>query len=192
MGAVLGSLARYAHPILLLVAALLAIGAALMLLALQVLGWSLYGLGHLGLLVALPAVAAVYRASLDKVSWVALVVVYVGGVLGIPVVLMMLSHYLQNPDVDDLLMPQDLSPLGMLPGVVVWVGLALFGVAAWSARAVPRGGAATLVVGAVLAFGAEIGFFIPLMWAFGIIFASIGLVWLAPAEEDRRPATQVR
>jgi hypothetical protein len=194
MEALLGRLARYARPLLLIVPGLLTIGASLLLLALPILGWSLYGLGLLGLLLALPAVAATYRTTLDRLSWVALGLFYIGVVLGVPVALLMLNHHVQNPTLNELVMPRDVTLLALLPGLLAWVGLAVFGLAAWSSRAVPRGGAVLLVVGAVLAFAAEIGFLVPVMWAFGVIVASIGLVWLAPPEERVRavPAARAR
>jgi len=188
MAAVLDWLARYARPILLVVPGLLAIGALVTILGLPLIGWSIYGLGYLGLLLALPAVVAVYRASLDRTSWIAFGVLYLGVLLGVPVMLMVWGHYAQNPAVHDALTPYVITPLGMLAGAVAWIGLALFGLAAYGARAVPRGGAVLLVVAAAFALPAELGLFATVMWGLGIIIASTGLVWLAPQPEFRAPA----
>ncbi len=189
LDAMLDRLARYARPILLVVPGLLTVGAFVTIIGLPLIGWTIYGVGYVGLLVALPAVIAVYRASLDRVALVAWAVLYVGVVLGLPVMAMVWVFYAQDPTVHEALLPYALTPLGMLAGVVAWVGLALFGLAAYRVRGLPTGPAWLFVVAAVIAVLAEVGIFVVAMWGLAILLASIALVWLAPTPESRAQAT---
>jgi hypothetical protein len=184
LAAALDLLARNAHPLLLIVAGLLTLGAVLAMLGVPLAGWAIYGLGHLGLLLALPAVAAVYRASMDRLTGIGLAVMYVGVVLGIPVVLMLLGYHLDNPAARDALMGYQLTPLGGLAGVVMWAGFAFVGVAAYSARSLPRGGAIAFILAAVLALPAELGVLGIPAWALGVLIASFGLAWIASPDEE--------
>lgn len=181
--AALNLLARNAPPLLLVVAGLLALGAVLAMVGLPLAGRVVYGLGHLGMLLVLPAVAAVYHASIDRLTWIGLAVVYVGVVLSIPVVLMLAGHHLDSPADKDALLGYQLSPLGGLAGAVMWAGFAFVGVAAYSARALPRGGAVAFVLAAVLALPAELGVLGIPAWALGVVIASFGLAWIASTDE---------
>lgn len=184
-------LAGYARSILLLVAGSLAMGAVLTVTGLPMIGWTIYGIGYVGLLVALPAVVAVYRTSMDRLTWVAFAVLYVGLLMGVPAVLTVWGSYAQNPSLLDAVLPYALAPLGMLAAVVTWVGLAFFGLAALGPRGLPIGGALLFVVAALVALPAELGLFAPFAWALGIVIASVGLVWVAPEPavrvQGRRP-----
>ncbi|CAN5573757.1 hypothetical protein BH23CHL6_BH23CHL6_08650 [soil metagenome] len=189
MEAALDSLARYARPILLVVAGLLAVGVMLAVLGMPLLGWGIFGIGWLGLLIALPAVVGVYRVSMDWFAWVALAVLYAGIVLMIPVVVVMWGHYAENPALQEVLMAGDeVAPLGLVAGIVAWVGLVLFGWAAYRVRLIPRGGAVLFMIAGVLALLAEMAVLAPVMWVLGILLAACALVWIAPETEVRRSA----
>lgn len=186
MAGLMDSLARYARPILLSVAALLALGALLTITGMVLFGWTIYALGHLGLLVALPALVAVYRRRMDTLSWITLAILAVGVVLGVPVALMVWGHYAQNPAVHDALMPLAITPLGLWAGLITWIGLGVFGLATYRAYALPRGGSVLLVVAALIAIPAELGAFIVFAWGIAIVIAALALVWVAPEAEPER------
>ena len=188
MDAMLDWLARYARPILLWVPVLLAAGAMVTVLGLLLVGWAMYGAGYVGLLVALAAVVAVYRGPMDWFAWLSFAVFYVGLLIGLPVLLIMLGHYAQNPDLREALMPFRVTPLGMIAGVVTWVGLALFGWAMYRVRAFPTAAAVVFVVAAVLGVGAEFAVFAPAAWGLAVILTAYALVWIAPVPEVRARA----
>lgn len=179
-------LARYARPILLVTAALLTVGAMLTVFGMPLVGWTIYGVGYLGLLVALPAIVAVNRSKMDGWSWLTFGVLYVGIVLGVPVMLMVLGHYAQNPAVHDALMPYAILPIGMFAGIIAWVGLLLFGLATWRAEVLPTGAAVMFVIAGAVALPAELGLLTAFFWAFAILLASFGLVWVATSVPESR------
>jgi len=76
----------------------------------------------------------------------------------------------------------------MVAGVVAWVGLVLFGWAAYRVRLLPRGGAVLFMIAGVLALLAEMAVLAPVMWVLGILLAASALVWIAPETEVRRSA----
>jgi hypothetical protein len=182
-------LIRYARPILLWVPVVLAAGAMVTVLGLPLIGWIMYGVGYVGLLLSLAAVVAVYRGPMDWFAWVSFGVLYVGLLIGLPVLLIMLGHYAQNPDLGEPSMPFTVTPLGMIAGVVTWIGLALFGWAMYRVRALPTAGAVVFVVAAVLGLLAEFAVLAPVAWGLAIILTSYALVWIAPPPRVRAPAT---
>lgn len=188
MVARLDALARYARPLLLVVPGLLSMGAFIAVLGLPFIGWSVYAVGYLGLLIAVPAVAAVYRSAFDVAAWLWLGLFYAGVVLGVPVMLGLWAYYAQNPGVQQVLMPYGLTPLAMLPGVLAWAGLGLFGLATFGPRSVPRSGAVLFVLAALCALPAELAIFVFPMWGLGVVLASLGLVAVAPLAPARKPA----
>ncbi len=187
MPRLLDSLARFARPLLLFVAALLTLGALLAVTGMVLLGWAIYALGFVGLLVALPAVAAVYRPSMDWACWVTFAILYVGVVLGVPAVAVLLGRYAQDPALE-LLMPRALGSLAMWPGVIAWAGFGLFGLAMNRLPTFPRGGAVLLAIASLLAIPAEFGLLIPFAWAVAVILASLALVWVAPETQPEMAA----
>lgn len=188
MDRVTAALVRYARPILLLVSGALTLGVMLTLFGMPLIGWTIYGIGYLGVLTAFAAVAAVYRSRFDWFAWLTLGILYVGLVLGVPVVLMLWAHYAENPGVGDALMPYVMLPIAMYAGVIAWLGLGLFGIAAWRLRALPTWAAVWFVAAAIAAVPAEFGMFSLSVWVLGILLASIGLVVIASDE----PVMQAR
>lgn len=188
MEQLLGWLARYARPILLWVPVVLAGGAMVTVMGLTLAGWAIYAVGYAGLVVALAAAVAVYRGPMDWFAWVSVGVLYVGLVLGLPVVIIMLGHYAQNPNLHEAVMPFKVTPLGMIAGVVTWVGLALFGWAAYRVRAFPTAAAVVFVVAAVLGLLAEFAVLAPVCWGLAIILTAYALVWIAPLPPVRARA----
>lgn len=181
-------LIRYARPILLLVSSALALGVMLTFFGMPLLGWTIYGIGYLGVLVSFAAVVAVYRSRFDWFAWLTLGILYVGLLLGVPVMLMLWGYYAENPAARDALMPYVMLPIGMYAGIIAWLGLGLFGIAAWRLRALPTWAAVWFVAAAIAAVPAEFGMFSLSAWVLGILLASIGLVVIASDE----PVTQAR
>ena len=180
MEAALAGLARYARPILLWVPVVLAAGAMITVMGLTLAGWAIYAVGYLGLMVALAAVVAVHRGSFDWFAWVSAGVLFIGLSLGLPVLLIMLGHYAQNPDLHEAVMPFEVTALGMISGVVTWVGFALFGWAAYRVRAFSTATAVVFVVAAALGLLAEFAVLAPVMWGLAVILVAYALVWIAP------------
>ena len=184
------ALVRYARPILLVVSGALTLGVLLTLFRMPLIGWSIYGLGYVGLLVAFAAVTAVYRRKFDWFAWLTLGILYVGLFLGIPVVLMLLGQYAAAPGVDDPLMPFTVLPIAMVAGILAWLGLGLFGLAGWRLRALPTWAAVLFVAGAIAAVPAEFGYFSFAIWTLGILLASVGMVVIASDEPVLRASRE--
>ena len=173
-------LARHARPTLIWVPVLLATGALVTVMGLPLIGWTIYGVGHVGLLVGFAALVAVHRASFDWFAWVAFGVLSAGLLVGLPVLLIVWGHYAANPGLREMIMPAVVTPLGAIYAVVTWIGLALVGWAGYLVRALPTAGAVAFIIAAVLALPAEIGWFAPVAWLVGILIAASALVWVAP------------
>lgn len=176
----LDRLARHARPIMLIVAGLLAGGALITVLGLPAVGWPVYGLGHVGMLLVLPAIGAAYRQSLQPVAWLWLGIAFAGFAIGLAVVATTWGQYIGDPSLQEVVLARQIMPIGMLAGVVAWLGMALFAVVVFSAPDLPRGGAITLLVAALLIVAAEVGLVAAYVWALAIVLAAMGLVWLAP------------
>jgi hypothetical protein len=183
---VLDVLERYARPLLLIVPGLLMLGALLTVFGLLFLGWIAYGLGVVGLLLALPALAVTYRSSMNVYTWLSLFVAFAGAALSVVVAVVMLNFLVADPWSPEWYMPHEVVELGWVGGALLWLGLGLFGLTAFYARSVPRGAAATLFVGAILGLLAEVNVLNLLIWGLAVVLATLALVWLAPVPE-RRP-----
>ena len=180
----LDRLARHARSIVLIVAGLLAGGALVTVLGLPGVGWPVYSLGHVGMLLAVPAIGGAYRASLPQVGWLWLGMAFIGFLLGLAVVATTWGHYLRDPGLQEVVLARQVLPIGTYAGVVAWLGMALFGLVAISPTDVPRGGAITLLGAAILIVAAELGLLAAYVWALAIVLAAVGLVWLAPLPLD--------
>lgn len=184
MAAAQAWLIRYAQPITLLVAALLTSGAMLTVLRLPLVGWSLYAIGYVGLLLSLAGLAAFYRPSFTQVGWALLGLLYLGLLIGLPIVLILWSYYAQNIQTPDAVLAREVAQLALLKSAA-WLGLLLFALWALSSGALPRAASLLLGAGALIALAAELGLLGVFSWAFGIIVLSVGLVWGAPQPEPR-------
>lgn len=190
MAIVLDWLTRYAGVILSTVAGLLTVGALLSVMRLPLIGWALYSIGFVGLLVALPAIAAAYRSLLTPASWIFFALAWLGVVIGLPALVVVWDHYVQSA-LPDAVLARAVAPVGVL-AAASWLGIGLVALTLFDARAVPRGGALVLVVGSVLALASELFLLGPFAWALGILIASVGLVWLVPEAEMRPSAARQR
>ena len=173
------SLVRYARPILLGVAGLLTLGAVLTIFGMTLVGWTIYGFGYVGALLAFAVVARLYYVGMGWLARLCFAVFYVGLVLGVPVMAMVWGYYAANPTVHDALMPYVMLPIGMFAGIVAWLGLGLMGLATLISRSMPALPAALFVVAAIVALPAEWGLFGVAAWALAIVLASVALVIIA-------------
>jgi hypothetical protein len=183
---VLDALERYARPLLLIVPGLMLIGALLAVFGLLFLGWIAYGLGLVGLLLGLPALAAVYRSSMNVYSWLSLFVAFAGAAVSVVVAVVMLDFLAADPWSPEWYMPHEVAELGWVGGALLWLGLGLFGLTAFYARTVSRGAAATLFVAGIVGLLAEVAVLDLPAWGLAVVLATLALVWLAPVPE-RRP-----
>lgn len=179
-------LARYARPLLLVAPGLMLIGSLLAVFGLMWLGWIAYGLGVAGLLLAVPALAAAYRSSMNVYTWVALVVAFAGVAASVVVAVVMVDFLGRDPWSPEWYMPHEVTELGWVGGALMWLGLGLFGLTAFYARAVPRGPAAVLFVAGVIGVLAEVAVLDKLWWGLAVVLGTLALAWLAP-EPERRP-----
>jgi hypothetical protein len=177
--------ARYARELLLVVPGVLTLGASLAMVGLPLLGWVLYGLGQVGLLLALPAAWATYRRSIDRLTAVGLLIAWVGVLLALPVAAMAVGYHLANPADGDALLAYELGIIGILAAALTWGGLAFAGLAGFNARSLHRTAALAFVLGGLLALTADLGLLGIPIWTLGVFIVSIGLVALAPPEPNR-------
>jgi hypothetical protein len=184
------ALARWAGPVLLTVGSLLAAGAVLTAAGQTVVGWSIYGIGYVGTLIAFPALAAARRAPLGKLAAGGLAMLLTGILVGLPVMLMVLGFYAQNDPLHDLLMPYAMSPVGMAAGPLAWIGLAVFGIAIIRDRALPLAAGVLFALAPVLAMPVELGLLPQGAWAAAFVVVSGALVVIARSA-IRRPVTAV-
>jgi hypothetical protein len=175
---VLGWLARYARPILLLDSSLLLGGVLLTSLNMLLFGWSVYVVGHVLAIVGFLAIAAVHRDRMDGWSWAALLVLEASLILALPQVASIWSSYSQTPTGAVMLLPADTAPIGRLAEAVMWIGLAFYGLAA-RARALPTGVGWLFVAAAVIGLLAEfvdVWFITPFWWVPAMLVMTFGLV----------------
>lgn len=175
----MGWLARYARPIVLLDAALLLIGILLTSMNLLLIGWSVYVAGHFLAIVAVLAIAAYYRQRMDGWAWAALLVFELGLLLTLPQLAAIWSSYSQTPSGAVMLLPSQTAPIGRFAELVLWLGAALYGLAARGARALPTGVGWILVVASVLGLLAafvDAWFITPYWWVLAVLVLVLGLV----------------
>jgi hypothetical protein len=158
---------RYARPFLLVDAALLLGGVLLTSFNLLLLGWSVYAVGHLGLIVGLVLFGMRNRDRLDGWAWAALGVLIVGLVLALPGLLSIWQGYVTTPTRGQMVVPSEAAPIGRFADLVTWVGAGFFGLAARGVRVLPAGAGWILVVAAVIGLVADLGLFpalVPVLW----------------------------
>jgi hypothetical protein len=171
---------RYARPFLLVDAALLLGGVLLTSFNLLLIGWSIYAVGHLGLIVGLVLFGMNNRDRLDAWAWAALGVLLVGLVLALPGVLSIWQGYVPTPTRGHMVVPPEVAPIGRFADLVMWVGVGFFGLAARGVRALPAGAGWILLVAAVIGLIADVGLFPtlvpPLWWVPAMLVLILGLV----------------
>jgi drug/metabolite transporter superfamily protein YnfA len=175
----LDRLGHFARPILLIDSSLLLAGVLLTGSNLLLLGWSVYAIGHLFAIVALLAIGALNRRRMDAWAWAGLGVVIVGLLLALPQVAAIWSSYVQTPQRATMLVPSQTLPMGLLAELVTWIGLAFYGLAARGARALPAGVGWVFVVAAVVGLlgdFAPFAFTSALWWVPAMLVAILGLV----------------
>lgn len=176
---ILGRLARYAQPIVLLDAALLLGGVLLTSMNLLLLGWSVYVLGHVLAIVAFVAIGAYYRERMDGWAWTGLLVVLAGLVLGLPQAGTILSSYIHTPTGALMQLPSQTAPLGPFAELVLWIGIAVYGLAARGAKALPTLVGWIFLVAAVLGLLAafvDVWIVTPYWWVLAMLTLVIALV----------------
>jgi hypothetical protein len=175
----LDRLARYARLILLIDSALLFAGITLTSFNLLLLGWTVYAIGHLGAIVAFISIGAFYRRNMDGWAWTGLGVLILGLVLALPQVANIWSSYAQTPTGAVMLMPVETIPIGQICELVIWIGLAWYGLAARGAKALPAGVGLVFVCASIvglLAFWSPITLITHLWWVPATLVLILGLV----------------
>lgn len=170
------ALDRLSKPFLLLVAALLLGGVLLTGFNLLLLGWTVYALGHIGSIAAFLLIGWTYRARMDAWAWVGLAVLVVGLTLGLPQVAQIWVDYSVTPTGMSMYVPSETPPIGMLAGIVTWVGLAFYGLAARGARALPAGVGWVFVAAAIVGLLADFALIPPLAWVGAVLLVTLGLL----------------
>jgi hypothetical protein len=175
----MGTLSRYARPLLLLDAALLLGGVLLTAMNMLLVGWSVYLVGHVLAIVAFASIAALYREQMDGWSWAALLVVEVGLVLALPQLVAIWQAYSATPTAAEMQLPAQTYPLGAVAELVFWLGLAFYGLAARGAKALPAGVGWMFVIAAVIGLAAaffDYWIVTPYWWILAMFVLIFGLV----------------
>ena len=174
----LGALARYARPILLLDATLLFGGVMLTSFNMLLIGWSIYAAGHVLAIVGFLALAAAFAERMDGWSWAGLLVLEVGLILALPQVASIWQSYSATPTGAVMLLPAQEAPIGMAAQAVTWVGLAFYGLAARGAKALPAGVGWAFVVAAIIGLLAQyvnVLIITPYWWVVAMLVVTFGL-----------------
>jgi hypothetical protein len=187
MTRILNASARYASPILLVIGALLASGAVLTGFGQTAIGWSIYGIGYVAALVAVAAVVGLQRHVIGRFGWAAFGVLFAGVILGLPKMLMVWGFYAPNSFVHGLLMPYATPAVGILAGIVTWIGLIAVAIALTRKERLPMGGAILMIAAALIALPAEIRLLPQVSWvaALVILFAALGWIAVSVRQHSR-------
>ena len=188
MSGLFGWLARNARSIVLLDAALLMGGVLLTAFNLLLMGWSVFIAGFVVAIVAFLAIAALNRRRMDGWSWTGVLLVLAGLVLALPAVATIWQTYLGRPDHAEMLLISQTYPIGLVADVVLWIGLAFYGLAARGAGALPRGTGWVFLAAAVIGLLGDLLHawpVSPLWWVPAMLVMTFGLVAAAgdPAPE---------
>ena len=196
-GGILGGLARYARPIVLLDAALIFGGILLTSFNMLLVGWSVYAAGHVLAIIAFLTLAAAHRERMDGWSWTGLLVLELGLILALPQVASIWRSYYDTPTGALMLVPAQAAPIGPAADALTWIGLAFFGLAARGAKALPAGIGWVFLVAAIIGLLAQfvnVLVITPYWWVVAVLVLVVGLVGagasLQPA--SRRAAEPAR
>src|SRR4051794_39434049 len=132
-------LARFARPLVLVDAALLMGGVLLTSFNMLLIGWSVFIVALVLAIAAFAAIAALYREHMDGWSWTGLLLVEAGLILALPAAATIWSSYATTPTHAEMLVLSQTLQIGLFADLVLWVGLAFYGLAARGARALPAG-----------------------------------------------------
>jgi hypothetical protein len=177
----LDRLGRYARPLLLADAALLFGGIMLTSFNMLLIGWSIYIVGHVGLLLAVTALAAAYRRRMDGWAWLGLGVFFVGLLLALPQLADIWVSYSQTPSGAQMLLPAQTPPLGLSAELVTWIGLAWYGLAGRGEHALPTGVGWVFVTAAIVGALADWTIIAAYWWVAAILIMITGLVFAGGA-----------
>src|SRR4051794_17886062 len=175
----MSTLARIARPLLLIDAAMLLGGVLLTAMNLLLVGWSVYFVGHVLAIAAFLSIAALVRDRMDGWSWAGLLVVELGLILALPQVAAIWQAYSATPTAAEMQLPSLTYPIGLFAELVFWVGLAFFGLAGRGARALPAGVGWMFVLAAVIGLAAaffDYLFITPYWWVLAMFVMILGLV----------------
>ncbi len=179
-------LARYCRPLLLASGTLLVAGLLLTGLNMLVIGWSVYAVGYIGLMLALLAIAAAKREHMDGWTWAGLAVLLVGLLIGLSSLVSIWSAYAQTGLAGaPMRLPVDAAPLGYAGELITWVGLAFFALAARGAKVLSGPVAWTLVAASVIGLLAAFRALAPMYWVLAILIVALVVLWMGAAMPDR-------
>ncbi len=175
-------LARFCRPLLLASGTLLVAGLLLTGLNMLVIGWSVYAIGYLGLMLAVIAVAAVNRERMDGWSWAGLVVLMVGLLIGLSSIASIWSTYAQTGFAGaPMLLPVDAPPLGYAGELITWAGIAFFALAARGAKVLSSPVAWAFVAASVIGLLAAFRALAPMWWVLAILIVALVVLWMGAA-----------
>jgi len=175
----IGWLARVCRPLLLLDASLLLAGVLLTSFNLLLVGWSVYAVGHVLAILGFLSVAALRRDRMDGWTWVGLLTLEAGLILALPQVASIWSSYTHTPTGTDMLVPSQTAPIGRFAELILWIGLAFFGLAGRGAKVLPPGVGWMFVTASVLGLLAafvDVWFITPLWWVPATLVMILGIV----------------
>jgi len=176
------ALARFCRPLLLASGTLLMGGLLLTGLNMLVIGWSVYAIGYIGLMLALLAVAAANRERMDAWSWFGLVVLFVGLVIGLSSVASIWSAYSETGFAGaPMRLPVDAAPLGYAGELITWAGLAFFALAARGAKVLSGPVAWAFVAASVIGLLAAFRALAPMYWVLAILIVALVVLWMGAA-----------
>ncbi|HYI21989.1 MAG TPA: hypothetical protein VEX62_05055 [Candidatus Limnocylindrales bacterium] len=176
------ALARFCRPLLLASGTLLVGGLLLTGLNMLVIGWSVYAIGYIGLMLALLAVAAANRERMDAWSWFGLVVLFVGLVIGLSSVASIWGAYSETGFAGaPMRLPVDAAPLGYAGELITWAGLAFFALAARGAKVLSGPVAWAFVAASVIGLLAAFRALAPMYWVLAILIVALVVLWMGAA-----------
>ncbi len=173
----------FARPLSVVAALLLIVGVALTSLNLLLSGWTVYAAGHVLAIAAFVAIGAANRSRMDPWAWLGLLVLVVGMVIALPQVAAIWQTYSEPVCGLALLnrcglmeLPVWTAPFGLTAELVTWVGAAFFGLAARGAHVLPRGIGWLMVAAAVIGVIAALYIVSPYAWVAALLLFAASLL----------------
>lgn len=173
-------LARWARPLSLVAALTLIVGVTLTGLNLLLGGWTVYAAGHLLAIAALGALWAANRGRLDAWATLGLLVLLIGLLLALPQVAAIWQAYapgaFHQVGAQHMELPVWTAPFGLTAELVTWVGVAFFGLAARGAHALPKGIGWVMVGAAAIGIIAALYIVSPYAWVAAVLLFAVALL----------------